>query len=221
MLHENIEYIDFEADQAELVAEAPQQTQEWLDQRAGHITASRISDMLAGGEGLSREKYKTQLAIERLTGKPLKDGFKNSHMERGNLLEPEARELYCFLYGVDIEQTGFLRHPRIEWLGASPDGLIVGDNGLIEIKSPLPHVHVGYLLNKCIPRKYLLQMQLQMAVTVRMFCDFISYCADMPPRLRLLVIRFRRDNALIAELETEATLFNAEVESLAETMRTL
>lgn len=216
MLSKSIEYIDFDSQ----VPHVSQQSQEWLEQRAGHISASRISDVLAGGKDITREKYKIELAIERLTGNPSKNGFKNSHMERGNLLEPEARSTYSLIHDVDVVQVGFIKHPSIKWLGASPDGLIGGD-GLIEIKCPTTHVHVTYIMQRIIPRNYMMQMQLQMAVTAREYCDFVSYCENIPPRLRLLTIRIVRDDDLIHTLEQAAVKFDQEINELVTELRAL
>jgi len=48
-----------------------QRTEEWLAQRLGKATASRIVDVIAktkSGYSTSRENYKVELALERITG---------------------------------------------------------------------------------------------------------------------------------------------------------
>ena len=198
-----------------------QQTEEWFQERAGFITASRASDMMAKGKGITREKYRTDLAIERYTEMPIRSGFSNIHTERGNALEAEARELYSLFYGVEIEQTGFIKHPILEWVGASPDGIIIDEKGNIEIKSPVPHVHIGYAINKKIPNDYMLQMQLGMAVTIKDYCDFISYCPELPPRLRLFVMRVPKDDKVIKTLEDATIEFNQEINALCAELKKL
>jgi hypothetical protein len=101
----------------------------------------------------------------------------------------------------------------LEHAGASPDGL-VGNHGMIEIKCPNLETHIGYLLSKKIPTDYRQQIDWQLACTGRSWCDFLSYRHDLPPHLRSLIIRVKRDNHKIAELETAAALFNTEVEQL-------
>lgn len=113
--------------------------------------------------------------------------------------------------GVLVDEVGFIRHPHIEWSGASPDGLI-GEDGLIEIKCPNTQTHIGYLLERSIPNKYTLQMQWQMACTLRTWCDFVSFDPRMPSKQQMLCIRVRRDDKLIDEMETAALAFLAEVQ---------
>jgi len=195
-----------------------QGTEAWFLERCCYISASCMSDMLAGGTGVTRNKYKVKLALERLTGKPAKEGFKNTHMERGNALEGEARELYSLLHDVDIGQVGFIKHPTVANYGASPDG-IIGDDGLIEIKARDSHVHIEFLLSKKVPSEAILQMQAQMACTGRKWVDYACYNEDMPPRLRLFVVRVERDEEQIRVLEQSVIQFNDEIEALCERLR--
>jgi len=195
-----------------IIPDAAQGSDEWLKIRSGKITASGISDMMSGGSGLTRQKYLTQLAVERMTGKSI-NGFKSAAMQRGTDLEPEAREAYEFDNLIDVLQSGFVDHPIIAHSGASPDGL-VGDDGLVEIKCPDLHTHIGYILSAKVPTNYFLQMQWQMAVTGRQWCDFYSYNPDMPLHLKSFQVRVMRDEKLIKELEQAAVIFDAEIESL-------
>lgn len=188
-------------------------SEEWLALRAGNITGSKVAHMMAKGDGLTRDKYRVQLAIERMTGKPTQQTFKSKAMIRGNEDEPLAREYYEFLNDVDVRQVMFVWHPHLDHAGASPDGL-VGDDGLLEIKCPNMETHIGYLLAKKVPGKYLIQMQWQMACTGRAWCDFMSYCKELPIHLRAWIIRVPRDEAKIAELERMAAQFNTEIEAL-------
>lgn len=166
-----------------------QGTTEWFQARAGMISASKMCEMMAEGDGLTREKYRTRLAIERLIGKPLGgDGFTTKDIQRGNELEPEAREYYEFYSGSTITQVPFIYHEELDIGMASPDAL-VDDDGLLEIKCPSYAVHVKYLRTKKIPRAYLLQMFWQMACTDRQWCDWLSYCPELPPNARALIIR--------------------------------
>jgi predicted phage-related endonuclease len=97
--------------------------------------------------------------------------------------------------------------------GASPDGL-VGDDGLIEIKCPLTATHIETLLGQAPPSRYLAQMQWQMAVSGRAWCDFVSYDPRLPHSMRLFVRRIGRDDRLIAELEREVVRFLAEIDAV-------
>ena len=201
------------------MTEITQGSPEWLRLRAGKVTASKMSDVMAKGQGVTREKYKCKLAAERLTGKPIEGDFTTPAMKRGTELESEARELYSFQNDVDVIEVAIVPHQSIANALCSPDGL-VGD-GLIEIKCPDLSTHVGYLLERKIPRNYQLQMLWQMACTGRQYCDWVSYCPDLPPRQRLLVIRFMRDEDQISALEKAVIQFDMEVEDLVNKLRNL
>lgn len=167
-----------------------QRSEAWFSQRLGHCTASRVNDALATiktGEAASRRNYRLQLIAERLTGKS-EEGFVNAAMMRGTELEPVARAAYEAHTGHFVDQTGFVKHPDIEWFGASPDGLI--QDGLIEIKCPNTTQHLDYLMSKRVPSQYKNQMMAQMACTGRKWCDFVSFDDRLPENIRLFVVRF-------------------------------
>lgn len=187
---------------------------EWLAQRLGKATASRISDIVAKtktGWGASRHNYAAQLIAERLTGR-LAESYTNAAMQRGTEVEPLARDAYSFMTDLDVEQVGFIQHPTIAMSGASPDGL-VGTDGLVEIKCPNTATHIDTLLGAEIDKGYRLQMQWQMACTGRRWCDFVSFDDRLPPKLRIFIRRCERDDALIAQLESEVQAFLREIDT--------
>lgn len=194
------------------LVQVQQGTAEWLAERCGHVTASRIADIMAKtktGPSASRKNYLAQLVAERLTG-DVEAGFTNAAMQWGTETEPLARAAYEIARDAMVDQVGFIRHPRIEWTGASPDGL-VGADGLLEIKCPNTATHIDYLFAGEPPSKYIPQMAWQIACTGRAWCDFASYDPRMPEDLRLFVVRYTPTAAYIAELEQEVERFLAEV----------
>ena len=107
---------------------------EWLALRAGKVTASRVSDVIARtktGWGASRANYMAALIAERLTGQPA-PSYSNAAMQWGTEKEPEPRDYYAFITGATVEQIAFSHHPYVKDSGASPDGL-VSSVGLVEI----------------------------------------------------------------------------------------
>lgn len=197
-----------------------QGSEEWLKERCGRVTASRIADLMAKtktGWGASRANYASQLICERLTG-CVQPSYTNAAMIHGTETEPEARRAYEFFIDRDVQQVGFVPHPSIEMAGASPDGLI-GDGGLLELKCPNTATHIETLLLGQIPDKYIKQMQFQMACTGRQWCDFASYDNRLPERMRLYVQRIKRDEALIAEIEGEVRKFLAEIDETVAQLR--
>ena len=192
-----------------------QGSNEWLMQRLGKVTASRITDVLAkgkSGEAATREDYRTELVVQRLTNEP-GESFTNAAMEWGTQTEPMARIAYEAQANVFVEQVAFVDHPRIEWFGCSPDGL-VGETGLLEIKCPASKTHIKYLLGGKPPAKYVPQMQCQMAVTGKEWCDFVSYDPRLPEDLQLFVVRLERDEEYIKAMEAEVKKFLGEVSEM-------
>lgn len=189
-----------------------QRSADWFAQRCGCITASRIGDMMAktkSGYSASRANYAAQLIAERLTG-TVEQSYSNAAMQWGTDTEPHARSAYEFIQGVTVVEAPFIKHPALEWAGASPDGL-VGDDGLVEIKCPNTSTHIATLRGSSIDLKYMLQMQFQMACTGAKWCDFASFDPRLPVEMQLHVRRVDRDEAMIAEIEAEASAFLDEI----------
>lgn len=194
-----------------------QRTDEWLTERCGKVTASAIYKVMARtktGYGADRANYHAQLVAERLTGCPA-ENFTNAAMQWGIDTEEQARAMYSLEVGEPVLETGFHPHPEIALSGASPDGL-VGDTGLVEIKCPNTATHIATLTGAGIDRKYLLQMQWQMACTGREWCDFASFDPRLPTEMQLHVRRVERNSELLAEIEGEVTKFLAEVAATVE-----
>jgi putative phage-type endonuclease len=196
-----------------------QGTEEWFQQRLGKVTASRLSDVIAKtktGVSTSRQNYLIQLVSERLTGKKT-DSFTNKAMEDGVEREPIARKLYESKTNSIVTEVGFFDHPVIKSSGASPDGAVNAEEegkyaGLVEIKCPIETTHTNTLMNKLVPSKYIPQMQWQLACTGAKWVDFVSYNPNFPDTMQIFVARVERDNAYIAELESEVLKFLDEVD---------
>ena len=191
---------------------AEQGTTEWLSERAGKVTASRIADVMAktkSGPGAARKNYLADLLTERLTGLP-KQGFTNAAMEWGTEQEPRARAAYELETGNSVTETGFVPHPSIASTGASPDGLVDG-GGLVEIKCPNTATHVETLRGSKIDRKYLLQMHWQMICTEREWCDFVSFDPRLPEPMQLHIQRVEKDAELAEEIRAAVTQFITEL----------
>jgi putative phage-type endonuclease len=188
---------------------------EWKMLRAGKVTASRVADVLSkikSGESAGRKNYKMDLVAERLTNQP-SESFTNSAMQWGTEQEPFARIAYETKMNLFVEQIPFMDHPKIEWFGCSPDGLVAED-GLIEIKCPNTTTHLEYIDGGKPPAKYIPQMQTQMACTGRKWCDFVSFDPRLPENLQLFVVRLDRDDGYIKEMEVEVQKFLQEVNEL-------
>lgn len=201
--------------------ELEQGTSEWLSIRAGIPTASEFSKVAAkkgprGGtshpEFKGRTKYLYRLAGERITGEP-EDTYSNFHMERGQVNEAEARALYAFEREIEPVQVGFVRNGNC---GCSPDSFL-GTDGLLEIKDAIPSVQVARLVAGTLPPEHRAQVQGQLMVTERVWCDFMSHSRGLPP----LIVRVERDEEYIAELRGSVDQFAGELEALVEWLRAM
>lgn len=190
-----------------------QRSPEWYAARLGKVGASRIAEIMARtktGYGASRANLMAELICERLTGVNA-DGYKSAAMQWGTETEPAAKAAYIFMTDREIEDVGFIDHPTIMMAGASPDGL-VGSDGLIECKCPNSATHLETLLSGAVEGKYFLQMQFQMAVTGRAYCDFVSFDPRLPPEMQLWISRVARSDEKIKEIETEVRTFLTELD---------
>ncbi len=193
-----------------------QGTPEWLELRKGHVTASRVADIMAKtktGPSASRQNYLIELAIQRVTG-VVEETFKNEAMMRGTEEEPKAREAYQQITKTFVEELPFVKHKTIEWFGCSPDGIIRNNDGtynLLEIKNPNSVTHWSYIKAGEIPTKYKIQMMAQMACTGAEWCDFFSFDSRMPEGSQYFIARLQRDASFIDEMEKEIQVFLEEV----------
>lgn len=173
-----------------------QNTDEWLDLRIGKLTGSGVAKIMANygkAFGEPAKKLAVTVAREQVTGKrSLADSYSNAHMERGHEQEPFARALYEEQYFIDVDNGGFFDEGN---LGCSPDGL-VSDNGLIEIKSVLDHVHYANIKRGDIDPAYKWQIHFNLMVTKRDWIDSVSYCADFPEETQLYIHRINKDDCL-------------------------
>ncbi|WP_019148817.1 lambda exonuclease family protein [Timonella senegalensis] len=162
--------------------ELEQGTPEWLEARRGLITASVVGQFITPTGKVSASETSRAAAVgiiaERITGR-IEQIYVSQDMERGNLEEPLAREKYEELRG-PVAQVGFMVRDFGGFkVGYSPDGL-VGDDGLIEIKSRKPKKHIQTVLADVVPPENMAQIQAGLLVSGRAWCDYISYCGGEP-----------------------------------------
>lgn len=196
-----------------------QRTPEWMAQRLGRVTASRIADVLAttkSGPAASRQNYAAELVAERLTGTHA-DFYVNAAMQRGTDLEPLARECYSFISGNTVIEEGFVPHPTIAMAGCSPDGLI-GNDGLVEIKCVGTAKHIALLTGGKPEGRYVQQVMWQMACTGRAWTDLAYFDDRLPVEMQMHIVRIDRDEAVIADMEAKVREFLAEIDATVSTL---
>lgn len=197
------------------IIDCEQNSDEWFQARMGIPTASEFSTVMAkgrdGGASVTRKTYMLKLAGEILTGEPM-ENYSNGHMERGKVLEEEARDLYSFMTDSDPLCVGFIRNGD---KGCSPDALIEKNGGL-EIKTALAHIQIERLQRADLPPEHKAQVQGNIWVAEREWWDFVSYGGA---KLPLFVHRIHRDDGYIANLAGAVSAFNAELAEVVERIR--
>lgn len=175
-----------------------QGTPEWLEARAGVISASNFKSLFTTrGEKASsttRETYLNHVIAERICGHPV-DTFKNADMERGNEREDEARQTFAAIVGADVKEVGFFMHIDHD-IGCSPDGLfsLDGVDTGVELKCPRASTLVKWMRGKKVPSEYVQQIQGTMAIL-----DLTEYwfCAWHPDFSKPFIVRVKRNDELI------------------------
>jgi putative phage-type endonuclease len=190
-----------------------QNTEEWLALRQGKFTASSFSDLFATKTTAQYKKAIRKVVFERLTGES-PETFKSEYMERGHELEQAAREAYELQSFNTVKDGGFFEYS--EWVGASPDGL-VDDDGQIETKCPAYNTFIDYILSGKVPTEYIPQIQGQLFVTGRKWCDFIAF----HPKLPLIVIRVFPDPIMIEQIKTALDVAVTEAKCMIEKITNL
>lgn len=176
---------------------------EWRALRLGKPTASNAKKLVTSTDAVSKSinDYAIELANDLFAGKAVDAWDGNKHTERGTELEPEARASYEMTNQVAIEEIGMFTDDLLRW-GASPDG-IIGDDGLIEIKCLCAKNHTKALLyfnkNGKAPTDYIAQIQMQLMLSERKWCDLVLYHPELPG----LTVRIEPDNKVITTLKTQ------------------
>ena len=194
-----------------------QGSDEWFAARVGKITASRLGDIMRKtkwGESTYKAKVRLELAIERITGKSASSVTMNQAMRDGVEREPDARRLFEAITQKDVALCGSFDHPTIINTSASPDGLLRGENAVLEIKCPTHATHAKNLMSEKMPKNYEYQVQWQIQCTESDFAYFASYHPDFPKDLRLKYVKVDKDDSIIKSLEEAVRQFDIEIEDL-------
>lgn len=201
-----------------IISNVEQGTPEWLQERAGKVTASNFDKILTAGggrtNGQTRKTYLYQCAAELISGM-CEDSFTSNWMERGKELENDARSNFEQETGLFVGQVGLIYMDERRVISCSPDGLCE-DRGL-EIKVPKGSTHVGYLDAGILPNSYVQQVQGSLMVSGLEAWWFMSYHPS--PLLKNFILEVMRDEAYITLLREAVEEFNSEIEELVGRLR--
>lgn len=152
-----------------------QGSQEWHKARESLLTASDFGAALGLNPYCTRQKlWRLKVGLEVV--------HDNEHIRRGVALEAAALHAYQVETGLLVDEAGLVRHPAHDWLACSPDAT-VADDGLVEAKCPAQFRDEP-------PEYHLAQVQGQLEITDRAWCDYAQFCDG-----ELRVIRVERDRA--------------------------
>lgn len=171
----------------------------WMYTRKGKLTSSKFGEIYKQKQNTKPDSVlKTVLQYHE-------DGTRQEteHMKWGRTHEPAARRCYYNIMrkthpGIEVKKSGLHLYNDAPYLGASPDGIVTCPHcaedekeGLLEVKCPSVHRNKTpeeeCLQDTCFCRvvngqitlkrehNYYFQVQGQMAVTGRKWCDFFVW----------------------------------------------
>lgn len=179
-----------------------QQTDAWFEAKLGKFSGSDFHIML--GNSQTKKDFMWEKFSEIKYQDSDKEDFSTYYMERGKVLEHEARRMYNVTKEIVVKEVGLVEDDG-EFAGyavCSPDGL-VGDDGIIEIKCLSAKFHEQYTnpisdKYEYIKPEYRTQVQYNLLITDRKWCDFVYY----HPRAGIHVIHIERDEEYIEKIKT-------------------
>ena len=199
-----------------IISQYEQRSPEWFNERLGCVTASNASKIITatGKPSTQAKAYMYQLLAEWEAGKPVDVFEPTAAMQNGIDREDDARNLYSFITGNQVDEVGLIYKDDSKLVGASVDG-IIGDSGVWECKCPKASTLIGYRLDDKMPSAYFPQVQMQMYVTDRKWADFFSYHPD----IKHFYIRVERDDKYIETLSGLVCKFIDEMLDKRETLK--
>jgi putative phage-type endonuclease len=192
---------------------------DWLALRAGKFTGSDFNQYMP----IAKKGELSDTAESNLYKKVLEslgyefETIRSDAMERGNELEPMARQEYIEQTFNDVQEIAFVDWEKLR-AGCSPDGVIFANNGniekILEIKSPEIKNYLKMASGK-IPPLYLTQVQYNLMITGAKSCDFVIYHPDM----KLVVREINADADYQAEILTALEKLNTRYDEILEQIK--
>lgn len=193
-----------------------QNTEEWFALRLKKVTSSNFGKIMANeGKAFGNPaiEYAQKIALEFITSKrDERSSFKSAFMEDGQDLESVAVELYEREMLFNVTNGGFHIEDSKEdiLLGDSNDGN-VGEHGCIEVKCVIPNTQWKRIKKGGIDTAYKWQINGHIWIGNKQWCDFISYCPEMPKNKQLHISRVERDEEIIDRMKLRMSEFKKEV----------
>lgn len=196
-----------------------QNTDEWFNLRLGRATSSNFDKIMANeGKAFGNPaiEYAQKLALETVTGVRDERGFKGKYFDDGHMIEPIAIRAYEVETFTEVTNGGF--YALDDEFGDSPDGN-VGDLGCVEVKGVIANTQWKRIKKGGYDLSYKWQICGHIWISEKGWCDFISFCPEMPPNKQLYVFRVERDEEMILRLIERLELFILEVKKNIELLK--
>ncbi len=177
-----------------------QKSEEWFKLKEKYpLSASEGQAIGNAGKGLETLCYEV---LSKKYSKGNNERISNKDTERGNELEPLARHIYELRNNCKVIEVGFVTDEGISKVGGvSPDGDVLGTDGLVEFKAFADQKHFETIceFNETgtfkVESKYEWQTQMQMLFTGKKWVDFCPYNPNY--KESLLTVRIYRDEEKI------------------------
>lgn len=210
-----------------LEAQPTQHSLDWYRVRLGKFTGSQVGRLMKSGRGkdevFSKDAlaYINEIVAERMLNPAVvevDDLFEEYLMQTtasskalawGVDQELNARGMYVSMTGRKVTSCGAIQF--CEFFADSPDGLVLDENGTIEIKCPMPTTHTTYLAQvhdaeslKALKPEYYWQCMSHMAAADAKWCDWMSYCPFSKKPLH--IVRIEHDGDAIGQMLTRVAM---------------
>ncbi len=204
-----------------LYTDLVQGSDEWHAARCGLLTASEFDRILTPtlkiASNAKERAHLWEIAAQRISNY-VEPSYIGDAMLRGHEDEITARELYSKHFA-PVQECGFVTNSKWGFvLGCSPDGL-VGDDGMIECKSRCQKYQVQTICEHAesggFPDEYALQIQGEMLIMERDWCDFISFSGGLP----MAVIRVYPDETIQNAIVDAAARFESRIHEVVATFQ--
>jgi putative phage-type endonuclease len=155
-------YLQEQVERLKKILQPEQRSPEWYLMRDGMISASDAGTVLGQSHYGNRDSV-----ILKKCGEESRPPS-GAAIDWGVKYENVAKQIYELRNNVEVFEFGCIKHPTINFLGASPDG-ITNDGIMLEIKCPSSRIIDGI-----IPTGYYCQVQMQLEVCELDRCDFLE-----------------------------------------------
>jgi len=195
-----------------IIHDVKQGEESWYACRRGIPTSSRFDEIITPKTGklsASARKYAYWLIAEKVLNRSLESIDNLQWVEHGRENEPTAVAAYEFITGTETKPVGFITTDDGRW-GASPDRLLIGENGGLEVKCVAPNTMIGYMVDG-FGDAYKVQVNGQMLVAELDFVDRYAWHAEMPavrvrtyrdePYIKILSAALNDFSDMLAEME--------------------